>query len=404
MTRRYAGFSAVLAITACMVSTNVALAQKVYDAGASDSEIKIGQTMPYSGPASAYGTVGQVMSAYFDKVNSEGGINGRKIVLLSRDDGYSPPKTVEAIRKLVEGDEVLLVAGALGTAPNAAVQKYLNGKRVPQLFVASGATRWGDPQAFPWTMGWQPSYQAEGGVLGRYAVTANPAGKIALFFQNDDAGKDYAKGFKVGLGAASSQVVSEASYEVTEPTIDARIVSLQSSGANVIFIHANPKFTAQAIRKIHELNWRPTILLASVSSSVGGALQPAGLENSIGAVTAAYLKDPTDATWAADPGVMEWLSFMKQWYPRGNVLDLSNTYGYSLARTVVQVLARCGDRLTRENVMHQAANLRDVELPLLLPGIRLNTSGTDYFPIKQMRLARFDGKSWVLMSEAVSAP
>ena len=381
-----------------------ALAQKKYDPGASDTEIKIGQTMPYSGPASSYGTIGQVMSAYFDKINAEGGVNGRKITFLSYDDAFSTPKTVEQTRKLVEGDEVLFVAASLGTTPNVAVQKYLNSRKVPQLFVTSGAARWGDPKNFPWTIGWQPSYLTEGTMLAHYALKTNPAARIAILYQNDDSGKDYLKGFKTGLGSAVGQIVAETSYELSDPTVDSQIVALKASGADVFFLHANPRFSAQAIRRAYELNWHPAMLIASVGASVGSALTPAGLEKSVGAVTAAYLKDPTDKLWANDKGYLEWREFMQKWYPRGNLNESANAQGYSLAQMVVLVLKQCGDNLTRENVMKQAASLKDVELPMLLPGIRVNTSADDFFPIEEMRLARFDGATWVLMDEAEGKP
>jgi branched-chain amino acid transport system substrate-binding protein len=398
---RNAFWSACLAgSVAAALAAGPALAEPKYDPGASDTEIKIGQTMPYSGPASSYGTIGQVMAAYFDKINAEGGINGRRIRLISYDDAFSTPKTVEQTRKLVEGDEVLFVASSLGTAPNVAVQKYLNSRKVPQLFVVSGATRWGDPKNFPWTIGWQPNYQTEGGMLARHALQTHPDAKIGILFQNDDSGKDYLKGFKAGLGEAVKQIVAETSYEITDPTVDSQIIALKTSGADVFFLHANPRFSAQAIRRAYELNWHPAMLIASVGASVGSALAPAGLEKSIGAVTAAYLKDPTDKVWANDPGYLEWLAFMKQWYPRGNLMDAANAQGYSLAQTIALVLKQCGDELTRENIMKQAASLKDVELPMLLPGIRLNTSSDDFFPIEEMRLARFDGTTWVLIDKA----
>ncbi|MCP3476762.1 ABC transporter substrate-binding protein [Bradyrhizobium sp. CCGUVB1N3] len=387
-----------------MLTAAPVAAQKKYDLGASDTEIKIGQTMPYSGPASSYGTIGQSMAAYFEKINAEGGVNGRKIKFISYDDAFSPPKTVEQTRKLVESDEVLFVAASLGTAPNVAVQKYLNSRKVPQLLVASGATRWSDPKNFPWTMGWQPSYQAEGAALARYSLSARPGAKIGILYQNDDSGKDYVKGFKAGLGEAIRQIVAETSYEVTDPTVDSQVVALKTAGADVFFLHANPRFTAQAIRRAYELNWRPATIIASVGASVGTALAPAGLEKSIGSVTAAYLKDPTDKMWENDKAYLDWLAFMKQWYPRGSLTDGSNVYGYSLAQTIVLVLKKCGDDLTRENVMKQAASLKDVELPMLLPGIRINTSSEDFFPIEDMRLARFDGTSWVLMNDPDGKP
>ena len=387
----------VAGIVSATVWSGAAFAQKKYDPGASDTEIKIGQTMPYSGPASSYSTIGLVMKAYFDKINAEGGVNGRKITLLSQDDGFVSSKTVEATRRLVEQDDVLFIAGSLGTAPNAAVQKYLNIKKVPQLFVATGATRWGDPEHFPWTMGWQPSYQIEGAILGRYTAATYPTAKIGVLYQNDDSGKDYIKGFKAGLGDAAKLIVAETSYELSDPTVDSQVITLKTAGAEVFFLHANPKFVAQAIRRTFELNWKPAIILPSVGASVGAALAPAGLEKSIGAVTAAYMKDPTDKVWESDKGFQDWLAFMKQWYPRGSLIDGSNVYGYSMAQTIVQVLKQCGDELTRENVMKQAASMTDLELPMLLPGISLSTSAKDFFPVKQMRLARFDGTSWIVM-------
>ncbi|MBR1286276.1 ABC transporter substrate-binding protein [Bradyrhizobium sp. AUGA SZCCT0177] len=387
----------VAGIVSAVVWTGTAFAQKKYDPGASDTEIKIGQTMPYSGPASSYSTIGLVMKAYFDKINAEGGVNGRKITLLSQDDGFVSSKTVEATRKLVEQDDVLFIAGSLGTAPNAAVQKYLNIKKVPQLFVATGATRWGDPEHFPWTMGWQPSYQIEGAILGRYTAAKYPTAKIGVLYQNDDSGKDYIKGFKAGLGDAAKLIVAETSYELSDPTVDSQVITLKTAGADVFFLHANPRFVAQAIRRTFELTWKPAIILPSVGASVGAALAPAGLEKSIGAVTAAYMKDPTDKVWESDKGFQDWLAFMKRWYPRGSLIDGSNVYGYSMAQTIVQVLRQCGDVLTRENVMQQAASMKDLELPMLLPGINLSTSAKDFFPIKQMRLARFDGTSWIVM-------
>jgi branched-chain amino acid transport system substrate-binding protein len=382
-----------------------ATAQNKYDPGATDAEIKIGNIMPYSGPASSYATIGKAEAAYFEKVNAEGGINGRKIRFLSVDDGYQPPKTVEVARRLVEQDEVLFLAGALGTPTNSAIQKYMNLKKVPQLFVATGATKWGDPSHFPWTMGWQPSYQTEGRILGRYTAVTYPSGAIGILFQNDDSGKDYVKSFKEGLGEGDAKRIrAETSYEPTDPTVESQLAILKSSGADTLFLHALPKFAAQAIRKIYDLNWRPHIVLASVSASVALTLEPAGLEKSIGIVTAAYLKDPTDKTWTDDAGYVDWLAFMKRWYPGGSLIDAANVYAYSVAQTLVQVLKQCGNELTRENVMRQAANLHDLELPMLLPGIRISTSPTDYFPIKQMQMARFDGKSWALLGSVISQP
>jgi branched-chain amino acid transport system substrate-binding protein len=376
-----------------------AVAQKKYDPGVSDTEIKVGQTMPYSGPASAYGTIGRAEVAYFQMINEQGGINGRKITLISLDDGYSPPRTVEQIRRLVEQDEVLAIFQSLGTPSNTAIQKYLNAKRVPQLFAATGATKWGDPQNFPWTIGWQPSYQAEGHIYAKYVLQNKPNARIAVLYQNDDYGKDYVHGLRDGLGAKASLIIKEASYEVTDASIDSQIVTLQGSGADTFFIFATPKFAAQAIRKRYDVGWNALTFLNNVSQSVGSVLQPAGLEKSIGLVTASYLKDPTDPQWQKDKGFRDWVEWMKRYYPDGDLTDIFNGYGYSAAQTLVQVLKQCGDELTRENVMKQAASLKNLELPMALPGIKINTSATDFYPLEQLQLARFDGKRWVLFGE-----
>jgi len=385
------------------VGRGVALAEKKYGPGASDTEIKIGQTMPYSGPASAYGTIGKVEAAYFAKINEEGGINGRKINLISLDDGYSPPRTVEQIRKLVEEEEVLFTFQTLGTPPNTAIHKYMNAKKVPQLFVATGATKWGDPEHFPWTMGWQPTYQHESHIYAKYLLKNKPNAKVGVLYQNDDYGKDYLKGFKDGLGdKAASMIVAEVSYEVTDPSVDTQIVTLQASGADTFFNITTPKFAAQAIRKSYDIGWRPLHLLNVVSNSVSAVLQPAGLEKSVGLISINYGKDPTDPAWRDDKGVKDYFAFMKKHYPDGNPIDANNAFGYSVSQTLVQVLKQCGDDLTRENVMRQAANLKDVELPMLLPGIKLNTSATDFYPIEQAQLVRFDGKTWVRFGELMS--
>ncbi len=378
-----------------------AFAQKKYDPGASDTEIRIGQTMPYSGPASAYGTIGRVEAAYFQKINDEGGINGRKLKLLSLDDGYSPPKTVEMTRKLVEQDEVLFMFQPLGTAANSAIHKYLNTKKVPHLLVASGATKWSDPKNFPWTMGWNPSYQTEGRVYAKDILAKHPNGKIAVLYQNDDYGKDLLKGLKDGLGDKTKMIVMEASYEVSDPTVDSQIVSLKGSGADIFVNIATPKFAALAIRKVYDIGWKPVHYLNNVSLSVGSVLTPAGLEKSVGLITTAYLKDATDAQYANDPGIKDYLAFMKKYYPEGNIADSSNTYGYSAAQALVQILKQCGDNLTRENVMRQAANLKNLQLPLGRPGVVINTSPTDFQMFKSMQLQRFDGKQWVGFGDAV---
>jgi branched-chain amino acid transport system substrate-binding protein len=366
------------------------------------AEIKIGQTMPYSGPASAYATIGKVEAAYFKKINDKGGIDGHKIRFMSVDDGYSPPKAVEQARKLVEQDEVLLVFQPLGTASNAAIQGYLNAKKVPQLFTATGATRWGDPAHFPWTMGFNPSYQLEGSTYGRYIATNQARAKIAVLYQNDDYGKDYLKGLKDGLGDKAKMIVAEATYEASDATIDSQIATLKGSHADTFVNITTPKFAAQAIRKAYDIGWKPTQYLNNVSASVGAVLTPAGLEKAVGLVTVAYYKDPTDSQWENDPAVNEWRAFMKQYYPEGSLVDGSNVYGYIAAQTLVQVLTQCGSDLSRQNIMKQAASL-DFASDMMLPGIKLTTSATDFFPIEQLRLVRFDGKTWVPFGEVLSA-
>ena len=370
------------------------------DPGVTATEIKIGNTNPYSGPASAYGTIGKAIGAYFKKVNEEGGINGRKINFITYDDAYSPPKTVEMVRKLVEQDQVLLVFQPLGTPSNSSIHKYMNEQQVPQLFVATGATKWNDPKGHPWTMGWQPNYQTEGKIYAAYLLKNIPNAKVGILYQNDDYGKDYVKGFKDGLGdAAKKVIVMEQTYEVTDPTVDSQIVNLKNSGANVFFNVTTPKFAAQAIKKAFEIGWKPTHFVNNVSASVGAVLKPAGLEASQGLITTQYLKDPTDPQWKNDKAYLDWLAFMKKYYPDGNLTDASNVFGYSVAQTMVQVLKQCGNDLSRANVMKQAANLKDFEVPMLLPGIKINTSPTDFAPIEQERLVKFDGKEWVGFSE-----
>jgi len=392
MDRRIFG-TAVAGLAAAALTTRVS-AQKKYDPGASDREIKIGNIMPYSGPASAYGTIGKVEAAYFDKINAEGGINGRKIKFVSLDDGYNPAKTVEQARKLVEEEEVLLLFNTLGTPPNSAIHKYMNQKKVPHIFISTGATKWGDPKNFPWTMGWQPPYQAEGRIYAQYILETKPGAKIAILYQNDDYGKDYLKGFEDGLGdKTKSMVVSKLTYEVTDPTIDSQMVSMKTSGADTFFNITTPKFAAQAIKKAAEIGWKPLHFLNNVSASVGSVLVPAGLDNSVGVISTQYLKDPTDPQWAADKGYLEWLEFMKKHYPSGDLKDANNVFGYSVAQTLVQVLKQAGDTLTRENIMKQAASL-DMTLPLLLPGVNIKTGPDDFYPIEREQLIRFNGKSW----------
>jgi branched-chain amino acid transport system substrate-binding protein len=394
-------FSAALAILAA--SSSGALAQKKYDTGATDTEIKIGNIMPYSGPASAYGVIGKTEEAYFRKINAEGGINGRKINFVTYDDGYSPPKTVEQARKLVESDEVLIVFNPLGTPPNSAIQKYMNSKKVPQLFVATGATKWNDPKEFPWTMGWQPNYQSETIIYAKYILKNKPDAKIAVLYQNDDYGKDYLKGLKDGLGAkAASMIVMEESYEVTEPTIDSHIVKLKSTGADVFMNITTPKFAAQAIKKNAEIGWKPLHFLNNVSASIGSVIRPAGPENAQGIISSAYLKDPTDAQWKNDAGMKAWNEFLDKYYPEANRADASVMYGYTVAQGLVHVLKACGDNLTRENVMKQAAGIKHLELGGLLPGIKVNTGPNDFAPISQVQLERFKGETWELFGEILN--
>jgi len=384
-----------------IAAASPALAQKKYDPGASDAEIKIGNTNPYSGPASAYGTIGKTIDAYFKKVNAEGGINGRKINFISYDDGYSPPKTVEQARKLVESDEVLLLFQTLGTPSNTAIQKYMNSKKVPQLFVATGATKWNDPKGNPWTMGWQPNYQSEGRIYAEYLIKNHPNGKIGILYQNDDYGKDYVKGLKDGLNG-KLKIVSELPYETSDPTVDSQIINLKASGADVFFNVTTPKFAAQAIKKAHEIGWTPVHLLNNVSNSVGSVLKPAGLEASKGILSTQYLKDPTDPTWDNDPGKKEWLAFMDKYYPEGDKTSTFTVYGYLVAQTMVEVLKNCKDDLTRANVMKQAASLKQLKHAMLLPGITINTSDKDFAPIKQMQMEKFNGDRWELFGPVMS--
>ncbi|WP_448045712.1 ABC transporter substrate-binding protein [Bradyrhizobium liaoningense] len=396
--------AASLALALIAASTSTASAQKKYDTGATDTEIKIGNIMPYSGPASAYGIIGRTEAAYFKKINDEGGINGRKINFVSYDDAYSPPKTVEQARKLVESDEVLFIFNSLGTPPNSAIQKYMNSKKVPQLFVATGATKWNDPKNFPWTMGWQPNYQSETQIYAKYILKAMPNAKIAVLFQNDDYGKDYLKGLKDGLGSkAASMIVAEESYETSEPTIDNHIVKLKATGADIFVNITTPKFAAQAIKKNAEIGWKPTHFLNNVSASVGSVIKPAGFENAQGIISAAYLKDTTDAQWANDAGMKAFLDFMAKYFPEGDKTDGGTIVGYGVAQTLVQVLKNCGDDLTRANVMKQAASLKDFRTEALLPGIKINTSATDFAPISSLQLQRFKGERWELFGDVINA-
>jgi branched-chain amino acid transport system substrate-binding protein len=392
------GLAGLLAVA--LAST--ASAQKKYDPGATDTEIKIGNIMPYSGPASAYATIGKTEDAYFKKINAEGGINGRKIDFISYDDGYSPPKAVEQARKLVEADEVLLIFNPLGTPSNSAIQKYMNAKKVPQLFVSTGAAKWDDPKNFPWTMGWQPSYQVEARIYGKYILQNYPGKTIGVLYQNDDFGKDYVIGLREGLGdQADKLIVIETSYETSSPTVDSQVVQIRGANPDIFLNIATPKFAAQAIKKIGELAWHPVQFVTNVSVSVGGVMKPAGYENDQGILSAAYLKDPKDPQWKSDPAMSEWRAFMTRWYPEGDQEDASTVFGYGVAKGLEQVLRQCGDDLTRENVMKQAANL-NFEIGIYLPGTRIKTSPTDFAPLEQLQMMKFEGESWKLFGPIMS--
>ncbi len=393
-----------LSATGLVLATALAFAAGQYGPGASDAEIKIGNTMPYSGPASAYGIIGKTEAAYFAMINEQGGINGRKINFISRDDGYSPPKTVEQVRKLVEEDQVLFMFSPLGTPTNTAIHGYLNDNKVPQLFVASGADQWNDPKRYPWTMGWLPSYGTEARIYARYILKNLPDAKIAVLYQNDDFGKDYLNGLRDGLGdKAAKMIIATQSYETTDPTVDSQIVALQGSGADVLLTAAIPKYAAQAIRKVYDVGWKPTHFLTSVSNSVGTVMKSAGFEKGVGIISASFIKDPTDPQWQDTPEYKEWLAFMKKYNASANTADVQAAVGYSYAQTLVAVLKASGDNLTRENVMKEAASLHNLALPMLLPGVTVSTSASDFAPIKKMQLQKFDGTTWKLFGEVISA-
>ena len=394
----------VLCVAGLVLASGLVWAAGQYGPGASDTEIKIGNTMPYSGPASAYGIISKTEGAYFDMINEQGGINGRKINFISRDDGYSPPKTVEQVRQLVEQDQVLFMFSTLGTPPNTAIHGYLNDNKVPQLFVASGANKWDDPKHFPWTIGFIPSYGTESHIYGRYILKNLPDAKIAVLYQNDDFGKDYLNGLRDALGdKASKMIVAIQSYETTDPTVDSQVVALQGSGADVLLTAAIPKFAALAIRKVYDIGWKPTHFLTSVSNSVGTVMKSAGLEKGVGIISAAFAKDPTDPQWQDTPEYKEWLAFMKKYAASANTADVQGVVGYSYGQTLVAVLKACGNDLTRENVMKQAASIHDLKLPMLLPGITISTGPDDFAPIKQMQLEKFDGTTWKLFGEVISS-
>ncbi len=391
------------AFVLCTAMSNPALAQKSYDSGASDTEIKIGNIMPYSGPASAYAVIGKAEAAYFDKVNAEGGINGRKVKFISYDDAYSPPKTVEQARKLVESDNVLLIFGSLGTSTNSAIRKYMNEKKVPQLFVASGASKWNDPKQYPWTMGWQPSYASEAKIYAKYILKEKPDARIGVLYQNDDFGKDYLKGLKDGLGAKAAMIVLEEPYDTSEPAVDEHVVKLKAAGADVFISITTPKFAAQAIKKAAEINWHPVHIISNVSASVGGVIEPAGFEISQGILSASYTKDGSDPQWNADDGMKRFYNFLAQFDPKANKLDAGVVFGYAAAQTMVKVLQMCGDNLTRDNIMKQAASLKDFAPDTLLPGIKINTAPDNFAPIEQLQMMRFKGKTWELFGDVISS-
>lgn len=393
--------AAAIALAAAIVAGPAAAAD--YGPGVTDTEIKLGSTNPFSGPASAYGTIARAASAYFDKVNAEqGGVNGRKINFIMRDDGYSPPKTVEQARKLVEQDRVLAMFQNLGTPTNTAIVKYLNAKKVPHLFVATGASKWDQPDKYPWTTGWQPSYQTEAKVYAKYILDNLPDAKIGVLYQNDDYGKDYVEGFREGLGdKADDLIIAEVSYEVTDPTVDSQIISLKNSGADVFFNVTTPKFAAQAIRKAYDIGWHPTQFLNNVSTSKAAVIDPAGTEKAKGIISSYYLKDPTDPQWNDDPAVQTYRGFMEQYYPDGDPADLFNIYGYAVGQLMVQVLKMAGDELTRENLMKQALSLDHFEIDTLLPGITVTTGPGDHAALEQLQLQRFDGEQWTVFGEVL---
>jgi branched-chain amino acid transport system substrate-binding protein len=393
--------AAVIAATVSLASTGIALAQKKYDPGASDTEIRIGNTASYSGPASAYGAWARTFAAYFKMINDQGGINGRKINFISYDDGYNPSKTVEQARKLVEGDEVLLLFGTIGTPPSSAIQKYLNQKGIPQLFVASGAAKWDDPRNFPWTMGWQPNYRSEARVFARYIVQNYPGKKVGVLYQNDDFGKDFLLGLNEVFGADKSKIViAEVPFEASAPTVESQVAQLRSANPDILINTAGQKASAQAIRKMGEMNWRPVQFITNISVSIGAVIKPAGFEYAQNIISTAYMKDADDPQWKDDPGLKQWRSFMTKYMPEANQSDSLYMFGYGAAKALVQVLKQCGDDLTRANVMKQSTTL-DIDVETLLPKIRVKTSPTDFSPIDQLQLMRFKGEAWELFGEVI---
>jgi branched-chain amino acid transport system substrate-binding protein len=390
-------------VAAALAAPRVARSQKKYDDGASDSEIKIGHTCPYSGPASAYGVNGKAIVAFWDMINDKGGINGRKVKLISLDDGYSPPKTVELIRQLVEQEKVLCTHNTLGTACNTAIHKYMNQRKVPHLYLATGASKWGDPKRFPWTMGFQPDYHTEAVIYAKHILANVKDARIGVLMQNDDYGKDYWDGFKEGLGAQASRVVKHVTYEINEPTVDSQIIQLKAADANVFFNIATPKFAAQAMRKVADLGWQPAHYVNNVAASVGTVMKPAGFDNVQGILTAAYVMDPTDPTWADHPDLADFKAWLAKYHPSAHLADLGNVNGYAVSTLMAETLRRCGDTLTRENLMKQATGFQKFRVPMLLPGITVSTSPTDYYPIQAVQLARFKGETWQLFGEILSA-
>jgi len=389
---------------ALLSASTTAFAQKKYSDGASDTEIKIGHTGPYSGPASAYGQIGKTLEAYWKSVNeTQGGINGRKIKFLTMDDGYSPPKIVELVRQLVEQDKVLCMFNTLGTATNTAIHRYMNQKKVPQLYVSTGASKWGKPKEFPWTMGFQPDYHTEGAIYAKHILANVKDPKIGVLMQNDDYGKDYFEGLKEGLGKSTDKIVKHVTFEVTDPTVDSQIIQLKDSGANVFFNIATPKAAAQAMRKAADIGWKPAQYLNNVSASVGSVMKPAGFENVQGVITAQYLMDPTDKQWDSHPDMKAWVAWMDKWMPGANKADANHVFGFAVSSLMHETLKKCGDDLTRENVMRQAANYQKWKLPMAIPGITISTSPTDYYPIQSVKLAKFQGDTWELFGEVMSA-
>ncbi len=397
------GFVGGASALALLSGSSVAFAQKKYSDGATDTEIKVGHTGPYSGPASSYGQIGKTIEAYWKSVNDAGGVNGRKIKFITLDDGYSPPKMVELVRQLVEQEKVLCTFNTLGTPTNTAIHRYMNQKKVPMLYVATGASKWGKPKEFPWTMGFQPDYHTEGVIYAKHVLANVKDPKIGVLMQNDDYGKDYFEGFKEGLGKDASKIVKHVTFEVTDPTVDSQVIQLKDSGANVFFNIATPKAAAQAIRKAGDLGWKPAQYLNNVSASVGSVMKPAGFENSQGIITAQYLMDPTDKQWADNADMKGWSAWMDKWMPGANKADANHVYGYAVAILMHETLKKCGDELTRENVMKQAANFQKYKLPMLIPGITINTSPTDYYPIQSVKLAKFQSDTWELFGDVMSA-